>query len=773
MDAREPVATPPVEPDPDQDTIARIRRRVGPAERAVLAAAAATFALFATTQVRGEIEQRKAQSHFLDRYAHEAAQTTPEQRAFLGRSAELARGLAAGTWEGDVVTPRAAELLTSPGVYLRVTSARLGSDDEVFRATEESTKDALATCLMLGATPADESDAGPCEPGTACLGDRSGKLSNMRLVTRGLFPFTAAWEARARSASGLELGVLESELASRVDNHLARAKAVVDSAAYVLVVVDEVPAGTQMPWYSTGLATMQQVDHPVRVGLFDTRSGAAVAKVRVFANAASANAPHERGAVARQVQGCTLGLDLAARLQSAAPLRPTLCAAGYVAVGSRPMRRLACLFVIAGALAACAGGASNTGDDGSGDQGAGGSDGSAGSDAAGAAGSGANGGSSGTGGAGGKGGSGGSGGTVGGSAGAAGASAAGGGAAGKAGTAGAGGSGTAGVGGSGTAGSGTAGSGTAGSGTAGSGTAGSGTAGSGTAGSSSGGACTPTASTCSGATPKCGLVGNGFGCVAAGTTPDLGACMATGAADSCMADDVCDGSSTPSVCRHFCDPSKMSSDCPTTQSCTLTITESTGQMFSVCVPQMASCDPGLQDCPGNQACAPGASGTSCGAPGTTADGAACNAPTACMKGSGCFALNGGAQVCHHLCNPKAPSCPSGTCTMLTGKTWGVCNLASGTNPRSHVGARSACIVSCRWAARASFSTSFTVSRDACDGRPGLPEAYPASHAVGAQLRHRRRWTCSTRSASCAAIAGEPHTSACSWPSSAHCPSSWK
>jgi hypothetical protein len=316
MDPRAPIATPAVEPDPDQATVARIRRRLGPAERAVLGAAAATFALFATSQVRGEMEQRKAQRQFLDRYEHEAAQLTAEQRGFLGRTAELARGLASGPWEGDVVTPRAAELLAAPGVYLRATAVRAASDDDLFRASEESAKDALATCLMLGAAPSDETEATPCEPGTACLGDRSGKLSNLRLVTRGLMPFTTAWETRARAASGLELGVLESELASRVDDHLARAKSVVDSASYVLVVIDEVPTGTAMPWYTTGLATMQQVDHPVRVGLFDTRSGAAVAKLRVFANAAPANAPHERGAVTRQVQGCTLGLEIASRLRA-------------------------------------------------------------------------------------------------------------------------------------------------------------------------------------------------------------------------------------------------------------------------------------------------------------------------------------------------------------------------------------------------------------------------------------------------------------------------
>jgi hypothetical protein len=98
-----------------------------------------------------------------------------------------------------------------------------------------------------------------------------------------------------------------------------------------------------------------------------------------------------------------------------------------------------------------------------------------------------------------------------------------------------------------------------------------------------------------------------------------------------------------------------------------------GPTFSVCIPKSTTCDPGLQDCPGAQACAPTPGGASCGAPGTTADGAACSTATACLKGSGCFSLGGGAQVCHHLCNPKSPACPTGSCVMLTGQTFGACN----------------------------------------------------------------------------------------------------
>ena len=313
MSPRAPDET--VLPDDDARTLAVIRRRFSRTERAIAAVAVAVGALFSVSEVSAHIEERAAKRRLAEHHELASRALTAPQRAFVGRVEALAAGLAAPTWPGDLVTPGVGRRLADPGVYLRVTQPRATNGEELTRASEQSSKDAFVTCLLLGAAPSEEVEPSLCEPGTGCVGDRSGRLANFRTVARGLAPFTAEWDTRAAAISTpLGIRLMDDDLAARVRDDLPAAQRAVDAASYLLIVVDEVPEGTRMPWFSTGLEAVQATPHPVRIGIFDAATGAPLARLRRDANGravAGASATH---AVARQVQGCTLGLDVASDL---------------------------------------------------------------------------------------------------------------------------------------------------------------------------------------------------------------------------------------------------------------------------------------------------------------------------------------------------------------------------------------------------------------------------------------------------------------------------
>lgn len=305
--------------DDDARTTRAIRKRFGAFERFVGASFAVVATIFTVSTVRGEMKQQEAREALLSRQAAAAADLGPHARAFSAKVAEHARTLANEPYKGDVASPRVRTLIEQPGVYLRITQPRVTTDDEIERAAKDSAKDAFATCLSLGVRPTDDGAAEPataCEPGTGCMGDRTGQLANLRVVHRGMHPFSDAWIADAKSADGLRLGVLTAELDQRLAGDTARAKQVVDAAKYVLLVVDEVPEGTPMPWFTKGLENVQSVPHDARVAVLDAYSGETIFRTRLKADAVPAASTSPGGVVGRQVQGCSLGLDVAERIRA-------------------------------------------------------------------------------------------------------------------------------------------------------------------------------------------------------------------------------------------------------------------------------------------------------------------------------------------------------------------------------------------------------------------------------------------------------------------------
>lgn len=207
------------------------------------------------------------------------------------------------------------------------------------------------------------------------------------------------------------------------------------------------------------------------------------------------------------------------------------------------------------------------------------------------------------------------------------------------------------------------------------------------------GACSPTAQTgCSEPTPKCGIVSNKFGCQAAGTVEQDGACVASAAGDDCATGLFC----MNNRCRRFCDTSAGASACPMGQSCSQQVVwnggGANGEVFNACVTSGSECDPLAQDCAvASEACFATSAGNKCYVPGTVEDGSPCNFANDCKKGSTCIDV-GGSLACRAFCTPPAASdagsdpdageedagtspapitCTTGTC-MDTGSGYGIC-----------------------------------------------------------------------------------------------------
>lgn len=71
-----------------------------------------------------------------------------------------------------------------------------------------------------------------------------------------------------------------------------------------------------MPWFTKGLENVQSVPHDARVAVLDAYSGETIFRTRLKADAVPAASTSPGGVVGRQVQGCSLGLDVAERIRA-------------------------------------------------------------------------------------------------------------------------------------------------------------------------------------------------------------------------------------------------------------------------------------------------------------------------------------------------------------------------------------------------------------------------------------------------------------------------
>jgi len=158
-------------------------------------------------------------------------------------------------------------------------------------------------------------------------------------------------------------------------------------------------------------------------------------------------------------------------------------------------------------------------------------------------------------------------------------------------------------------------------------------------------------------------------CQPAGAGTQGAACGTGTTDDGCAATFVC---LSTNKCARFCN---AQTQCPmegaSMTACNIQLESSPGVPIpgALVCGAFTSCDVLMQNCPtATDGCFLTASGPQCGPPGTIADGQTCTNANSCMKGSACLNLGGAGNKCHHLCRlgGGAPTCPTGTCTMVNG-----------------------------------------------------------------------------------------------------------
>ncbi|MCU0656400.1 MAG: hypothetical protein MUF64_14440 [Polyangiaceae bacterium] len=284
----------------------------GAAARFVAASLALVGGALGVFVIQGHLHEERARAQVLAQQAAAVAQISEAERSMASLIDGLAMKTAREPWQGDFVAPglRGDELLAQPGVYFRAVQTEVGSPQATRTAANLSVKDAVPLCLLQGT---DVEEAGACLPGTACMGQRTERISNLRQLHQGLDVLSEEWTRDLQTASGMRLGALAGTLKDRLARATPEAQRIAASARYALLVLDEIPADLPEQMWGSRREVVQNYPHAVRLALFDARTGAPLAKIRRELDPSMApviGAAAWEGPARRQAYGCLLGLEL-------------------------------------------------------------------------------------------------------------------------------------------------------------------------------------------------------------------------------------------------------------------------------------------------------------------------------------------------------------------------------------------------------------------------------------------------------------------------------
>ncbi|RYE86324.1 MAG: hypothetical protein EOO75_15860, partial [Myxococcales bacterium] len=234
--------------------------------------------MLAVTLVRGQVTEERQRGVALAEQARAAAGLDPAERTMAEHLDEQAMRLAREPWAGDQVKPGGAALLEQPGVYFRAVQTEVGDPAATRVAAGLSVKDAIPLCLLRGREAAETATA--CAPGSACLGQGTEQVANLRQLHQGLDVLSARWADDLRQADGMRLGALHGTLRDRLTHAVPEARRLATSARYALLVIDEVPADLPEQMWGSRRDLVQTSPHAVRMALIDARTGEPVAKIR-------------------------------------------------------------------------------------------------------------------------------------------------------------------------------------------------------------------------------------------------------------------------------------------------------------------------------------------------------------------------------------------------------------------------------------------------------------------------------------------------------------
>lgn len=250
----------------------------------------------------------------------------------------------AGEWQGDSVDSGISleRLSKSNGIYLRLLEKNAHTSDEIRKGMEVSLHDGFTSCLFQREERYKVEDGKKCHSIAQC---DSGQLCNdwnicaapsqpynLRMMYRGLRVLTTEWSDQLHQASDdYQVRVFSRDLDKAFKDDVPIAIDMITRAKFFTAVLDEEPLKGRGPAPKTeGDADMdreelrvQLVEHPVRVGIWDLSSGAALLRMRVQTGAqimpigrSHSAEPRVMEAQQRQANNCGIALDVKERIES-------------------------------------------------------------------------------------------------------------------------------------------------------------------------------------------------------------------------------------------------------------------------------------------------------------------------------------------------------------------------------------------------------------------------------------------------------------------------
>jgi hypothetical protein len=228
---------------------------------------------------------------------------------------------AAKTYAGDLVSAQARrrEFRSQPGLYLRMRLADAKDSPSVRHAASDSRKDAFAACLLR--EPNERGVRGDLDGGA--FAEQPWNLGQAYGATRIL---SEDWTQSVKDADDdLRLRVFREQYDKAVRDEIPLAIAVVKRARFFLLVLDEdVPeASASGDGGGPTEETLQLVDHPARIHLFELPSGKEMLRLRRSGDARVIPAGEHvvtdvetREAMQRQANNCALAGQAEAELSS-------------------------------------------------------------------------------------------------------------------------------------------------------------------------------------------------------------------------------------------------------------------------------------------------------------------------------------------------------------------------------------------------------------------------------------------------------------------------
>jgi hypothetical protein len=218
--------------------------------------------------------------------------------------------LAAKDYEGDeILAPaRSGEFRTQPGLYLRMRVADARSPEVIRQVAAAAKRDGFAACLLR--EPNERAARGEADAGA--FAEQPWNLGQAYAATRILTP---EWvEAVGEADDQLRLRVFVEQYDKAIREEIPFAIDVVRRAQFFLLVLDEdVPEAAPTDGGPMTEETLELVEHPARIWLFDLKNHRGILRLRRSGGARVIQAGERvvtddetRAAMQRQANNCAL-----------------------------------------------------------------------------------------------------------------------------------------------------------------------------------------------------------------------------------------------------------------------------------------------------------------------------------------------------------------------------------------------------------------------------------------------------------------------------------